>query len=1723
MFNPAEASARIKEEFIDYITTAYPIEDEQYRNIFKRQLDEIIAKGAYLQINTIFKSGKTIDELVKEGVLSARFRDLESKKVKGEKYSLPLERPLYLHQESAIRKAAKGKNLVVSTGTGSGKTECFLIPIINELLREQDKAGKLPPGVRAIIIYPMNALAFDQMKRIRHLLKDYSDITFGVYNGSTEHEEEAALRVYKSLIKEAPLKNERLSRAEMRKEPPHLLFTNYAMLEHLLLRPGDDDLFSRSDFKFVVLDEAHIYSGATGMETALLLRRMKARIARSGKTQFILTSATLGSGKDSDDDIVSFADKLCGENFYVDDIIRATREEIDFSKPTNSYPISLFTDLVEKHKGLKEICAAYKIPFNENEKELYYDICENSPFYFKLLTLNQKIETLPVELKEAAAHLKITQIELIAFIDICTQAEKNSKSLLDARYHYFVRALEGAFINLYGDKSLFLNRKESMIVGKEEISVFEIAVCGDCGSFALVGTEDVNAKRLVQSAKPTDEIAFYFVKNSEDDFFFNDEEGEPEDNDDNKDYCLCKKCAAIVPFNEKHRLPCNCGKEHYITVTKIKKDSGEKCAACGVGSIKRFYLGNDAATSVLCTSLFEQLPETQRIFELKAQAGQTNFFLQGASTTVETKSVGKRFLSFSDSRQEAAFFACYMDSSYKEFLRRRGIFHTITNNFDWAKNPVTVDIFASEMANYFNKYRSFAPINDSSGTNIMTLCKQNAWIALLNEMFNSRRRTSLTSLGQMYFEYLGNNDFMCEKTAERLNISKEHAKTLLDMLVMDIIYNGAIKSEIDIDGDDWEYIFYYPEQKRMAMTGLKDKKKRTVANWLGKKRDNGTYYPNRRIKLITSISGKSDDEANEFLEAYAGYLTDKSGFNKYPMDLFGNDGHVMPAKNFLVRVHGDPKAKWYVCSKCARVTVYNIKDKCSSIKCSGKLKELDVETFIEGNHYAKLYSRPRMSPLHIREHTAQLSRKESSEYQQQFIENKINALSCSTTFEMGVDVGELETVFMRNVPPSPANYAQRAGRAGRSKNAAAFALTYAKLSSHDFTYYNEPPKMISGRIMPPKFDIENEKVVMRHIYAVALSYFFNETEYNYNDPDVFLNQGGYNRLLKMLTVEKPDDLKKILIKSFPEMYKHFGIEDYAWTPKLIGADGVLKLLVEEYHETIRSLNKLRDNYANEGNYNEAAKIGRSIKQYENFRLIEFLARGNVLPKYGFPVDTAELYQSYTTSADKKLTLVRDLQMAIAEYAPGAEVIADGKLYTSRYIKRIPSKDGRNDWGDSYIARCDNDRCNTYNYSRIPVDRIRGKNCCACGKRLVVWERSIEPRKGFIVDHDVVDRVPMRRPDKSYRSDYYYIGDGRMITAKKISFKDKNIIALSTINDSMLIVSEWNRNSDYFYVCQTCGYAIGKHDKINDKQADRDRYAGASKIKYGRHKNQIGYPCPNEYLNRIRLHHTFKTDVVSLKFGAFDTPYETMLSVMYALLEAISQSLNIKREDINGCLHIVERGGLLDYSIVLFDSVPGGAGHVKRLITDDGAVFSKVLKAAYNIAKNCPAKCDGSCYSCLRNYYNQKLHDLLDRKAAAEFLGAYTQNVTSIENYEDEAKKQAPEIRITDEGTSVKSKTFAWIWDYIEDDTSNIESQKNINLLKGLTTDASKSYQVPDCEGGKISINDLSTSFALIWKDKKILIFFEEDIVNELGKRSKEWECFYLNNLNAEELLKLIEG
>ena len=170
-------------------------------------------------------------------------------------------------------------------------------------------------------------------------MANYSDITFGRYTGETEETQKRAEQTYKKMNQSDPLKNELVSREQMKNKPPHLLLTNYAMLEFLMLRPDDHVFFDgqyAENWKFLVLDEAHTYTGAKGIETSMLLRRLKDRVlyGRSNNIKCIATSATLGSGIEGNSEVVDFSSKLFGENFEQHDIVEAIRKK---RKETSSW------------------------------------------------------------------------------------------------------------------------------------------------------------------------------------------------------------------------------------------------------------------------------------------------------------------------------------------------------------------------------------------------------------------------------------------------------------------------------------------------------------------------------------------------------------------------------------------------------------------------------------------------------------------------------------------------------------------------------------------------------------------------------------------------------------------------------------------------------------------------------------------------------------------------------------------------------------------------------------------------------------------------------------------------------------------------------------------------------------------------------------------------------------------------------------------------------------------------------------------------------------------------------------------------------------------------------------------------------------------------------------------------------------------------------------------
>ncbi len=341
----------------------------------------------------------------------------------------------------------------------------------------------------------MNALANDQLKRLRGLLKHYPDITFGRYTGETKTgRQEAETHFQRNHSTQSRLPNELLSREEMRTTPPHLLLTNYAMLEYLLLRPDDCEFFDgryAGEWRFLVLDEAHTYNGAVGIEMAMLLRRLKDRVTPSEdhRLQCIATSATLGGGRQDFPAVARFASQLCGERFEwrdttpeCQDVVEATRFPLDAFGPLWGKPdsrlyaewresLSAGQDAAPSIEHMVESGQRFGIPsavLETAEKEgrkatgeeglrifLYHVLKGDTSLH----ALRGRLAEQPNLLSRIAAKIlgDNAQESVVALADLAVQAKagKDDLPLLPARYHLFVRALEGGYVSLTPEPRFF--------------------------------------------------------------------------------------------------------------------------------------------------------------------------------------------------------------------------------------------------------------------------------------------------------------------------------------------------------------------------------------------------------------------------------------------------------------------------------------------------------------------------------------------------------------------------------------------------------------------------------------------------------------------------------------------------------------------------------------------------------------------------------------------------------------------------------------------------------------------------------------------------------------------------------------------------------------------------------------------------------------------------------------------------------------------------------------------------------------------------------------------------------------------------------------------------------------------------------------------------------------------------------------------------------------------
>ena len=1643
--HPLETTTRIRDTYLRYLKTIYPFQDNDLRQHFWQALEEpgLLVKGPLMEASPPFQTGRSIEELVGDALLHRDFRSLCSP-------ILPFDRPLYLHQEQAIEKSIAGKrNVVIATGTGSGKTEAFLIPILDHLLREQESGTLGKPGVRALLLYPMNALANDQLKRLRRILSGSPSISFGRYTGETEETESRAETRFRDQFPSEPrLSNELISRERMRETPPHILLTNYAMLEYLLLRPQDCELFdgeTGAHWRFIVTDEAHVYDGASGIEIAMLLRRLKDRVVLSDpdRLRCLATSATLGRGRADFPEVAAFAGELFGEAFeWIDedparqDVVEATRIPLSsLDSPWGAANPELYLALQQALPAqvgstedlindLARVTMHYAVPEDTVDKarrealraegKLAVDV-----FLYLLLRGDKRLQTLqelladrPRFLTDLASELfgdrEDAEERLINLVNLGVRARSSleSLSLLPARYHVFARTLEGAFACLHttvheqeedNPTRLFLLRREKC--PHCESQVFELAACQRCGTAYIVGRlvshrpstmsiqhgEGLSYLRQL-SGQPEDgygEPAYFVLVDElpsldEDEAVASEEDIDVIMEEECEPYTLCLGCGAIAPGDDADP-GCDC--EPVVPRRELRRVDlrGEselrRCVACGsrsrVGVVYRFLTGQDAPVSVLATSLYQALPASVDL-EAEALPGQ-----------------GRKLLVFSDSRQDAAFFAPYLERTYAQLLRRRLIVKTLLDDPAGREGHLRLQDLVGRLQRQAEDAGLFTQRQSHDERRRL----METW--LMQELIAWDRRISLEGLGLLSFRLVRPASWRAPQPLleEPWNLAEDEAWLLLELLLNTLRQQGAITFPDSVDPRDEAFA---PRNRELFMREKKADPKKGIFAWMP------TRGSNRRLDMLTRFLERTTglpletrlDAARLALQGIWRHLTEPGGIwrdhlvseNRAKEGILHRTSHlfwvVLPAIE-----QGD---SGYRCTRCQAVSPINVQGICPSYGCDGTLQSVNESApgWIQ-NHYRHLYRELLPIPLAAEEHTAQWTSSEAAVVQDRFVRGELNALSCSTTFELGVDVGELQAVLMRNVPPTTANYVQRAGRAGRRTDLAAFVLTYAQRRSHDLTHYARPENLVAGRIHPPVVVVGNEKIVRRHVHSVLFASFLrwaldkHGREFRkvgaFFAPDEFELTGP--DLLQGYADSRPSDVHEALRRIVPTpLQKELGITGWDWLAYLWNDEGtaIMDRVIQEVNDDLDLFRRLEEEAAAERDYRQSGHFKRVARTVRRRDLLGFLGSRNVLPKYGFPTDVVELRTNHVHIAEaRSIELQRDLRIAISEYAPGGEVVAAKRVWVSAGVYKWPHRD----WPTYHYAVCP--QCGRYQSSLAEMEG----SCVACGGSLWGWPRRygtfIIPEFGFMVAQKEPRKSGEARPQRLYSSRVYFAEyaarteDGTALEppleeVPVLSSPDLQMRKRYSRYGKLALVNAGLANRG-FRICYTCGFA----DPAPEEPAGRRRQRALPA-----HDNpRTGRQC-NGQLHTRHLGHEFITDVLELRFEgllASSPDYDLWLSLLYALLEGSSQALGIRRDDLDGTLY--RHAYDLAPALVLFDNVPGGAGHVRRVADHLAPVFA----AAWQQVARCECGEETSCYECLRNYRNQYHHDRLERGLARDFL------------------------------------------------------------------------------------------------------------------------------------------
>lgn len=1565
--NPFTTLAQIQHDYLTYVRTFQRFQNPEINDwVLERvQSGTLLWKPPFIQISRPFAPGARLEDLVAEGLLHPDTPPIFRRDP--DDLASPPIHP-YHHQTEAIRRilgspspaggrggqgVRAGRNVIVATGTGSGKSFVFGIPIVSECLRLRDRSVQ---GIKGLIVYPMNALANSQYDDFARRLHG-TGLRIALYTGDTAHAPAEALERYRRATgRSIPYDSEVLSRQEIQERPPDILMTNYVMLELLLTRFEDRRLFAApGTLRFLVLDEVHTYTGKRGADVAALVRRLKQHTHTVGELHCIATSATIeapaeGAGKGGAAEATAdFATQLFGEPFDAADVVT----EVYAPLPDNLPPLTL------------AVARAL----------------EPGPRTIRQLAIELGVR--PEDIQQALLPDRQSPVpKLHAFF---SQGRAITACLDPA----------GPHLNDRGESVCPVCAHE----GRER-PTFPMVFCRACGQefySVAVGDEGHLHPADLDAVDVPGRPGYLYLGQ------WNREESPLPQNWLTQRGNLSSRYRDVVP--EAHTLtlepfPCLQAQGEQGREVIFVPAPFLFCPSCGIvhdRGVREFNklftfgsVGRSTATDVLVSAQVQNLPER-----------------------------GRKVIAFSDNRQDTALQAAHLNSLHGRIAFRRALYHTLRESEATVQEGEWIDL-ADVGLRIFETMRAHGVLPEFRRDRRVYARDRQAearyqrylQFVALRELQATHRRThqNLEDVGLLAVNYSGledcaadalfwrgvplmedlDTDTRCDVLQGFLDLMRKRLAIAHGVALRPHPFRTEVLERLDesvfVHDEEFKGPIGYSDEapywgsyRVYRLTGTNTQMVIWIRRALGV--DHGAA-----VDLVGRIVEKLGDERAAYLVRHT-----VRGPRRTRFDLWMVNPDV-------ITLQADDSLTHWVCPKCLTVHRFRELRVCTGSACRTGLDERGLE----GNYFWQIYALPlgEAAMVKAEEHSGQVSGQERREIEVRFRdpEDPLNVLVCTPTMELGIDIGHLNAVTLRNVPPSPANYAQRAGRAGRSGQPsliAVFAGVGFARGPHDQYFYRFPEKMIAGAIAAPRFRLDNQALIWAHVHSLVL-----ET----------MGLAGAERL-----PGKPRDLMNLDAEGFPlypewESAYRAGIERYGDTVvaaveeafademercEWFDRDFVRQAVRGFVDDLDEALDRWRVEYQRLDEEREALNrlLGRervdaalnrrrvvvegklqAMREGEgDWYLYRYLGGEGFLPGYAFPPEATVL-----SFDDREDDLARDPAIALTEYAPGNFVYYRGERYEVTHA-RPRTRQMQPDVEPVAI-------CPACSRAYVGSDETR-RPACLCGQDL----SGIHPRQALPLPDVYAQRRARITADEEerlrlgYVLTEHYMPGGRRFVYRVLATNEtaeRRAFTLTLEHDGRILllnrgVREREGEPRGFTLCGRC------HRWLMGKNADEEH---------------VGTPtrrgeCPqsaraDDLLGHLWLMKTLRSDLalldVPLPEGVeAETFYTTLL---HTWLRALMVAFNLDDSELAGFL-APGPDDETPWRIVLYETSVGGSG-VLASLAEPGRLEMAVRRARELLHESDPqGGCERACYDCLLSFYNQRVHELLDRTRVLPALQA----------------------------------------------------------------------------------------------------------------------------------------